>query len=145
MTRSGTCVAVDGRGVLLQGPSGAGKSDLALRLIDGGAELVADDRVVLEARAGVLSASAPAALRGLLEVRGLGIFRLPYRNRVAVALVAELGSGPDDRLPPPSTTAVLGHELPAIALAGERASAAARVRLALGAAVPVAGAMGDAA
>ncbi|MCE2474993.1 MAG: HPr kinase/phosphatase C-terminal domain-containing protein [Alphaproteobacteria bacterium] len=145
MTRSGTCVAVGGRGVLLQGPSGAGKSDLALRLIDGGAELVADDRVVLEARAGVLSASAPTALRGLLEVRGLGVFRLPYRISVAVALVAELGGERDDRLPLPNTTTVLGHELPAIRLSGERASAAARVRLALGTAVPVAGVMGDAA
>lgn len=145
MTRSGTCVAVGGRGVLLQGPSGAGKSDLALRLIDGGAELVADDRVVLEARAGVLSASAPTALRGLLEVRGLGVFRLPYRASVAVALVAELGGERDDRLPLPNTTTVLGHELPAIRLSGERASAAARVRLALGTAVPVAGVMGDAA
>ena len=145
MTRSGTCVAVGGRGVLLQGPSGAGKSDLALRLIDGGAELVADDRVVLEAHAGVLSASAPTALRGLLEVRGLGVFRLPYRASVAVALVAELGGERDDRLPLPNTTTVLGHELPAIRLSGERASAAARVRLALGTAVPVAGVMGDAA
>ena len=145
MTRFGTCVAVDGRGVLLQGPSGAGKSDLALRLIDGGAELVADDRVVLESRAGVLSASAPAALRGLLEVRGLGIFRLPYRTSVAVTLIARLGGERGDRLPPPNTTAILGHELPAIELAGERASAAARVRLALGKAASVAGVMGDAA
>ncbi len=145
MTRTGTCVAVDGRGVLLQGPSGAGKSDLALRLIDGGAELVADDRVVLESRAGVLSASAPAALRGLLEVRGLGIFRLPYRTSVAVTLIAQLGGERDDRLPPPNTTTILGHELAAIELSGERASAAARVRLALGKAVSVAGVMGDAA
>ncbi len=145
MTRSGTCVAVDGRGVLLQGPSGAGKSDLALRLIDGGAELVADDRVVLESRAGVLSACAPPALRGLLEVRGLGIFRLPYRTSVAVTLIARLGGAHDDRLPPPNTTTILGHELPAIELSGERASAPARVRLALGTAVSVAGVMGDAA
>ena len=145
MTRSGTCVAVDGRGVLLQGPSGAGKSDLALRLIDDGAELVADDRVVLESRAGVLAASAPPALRGLLEVRGLGIFRLSYRTSVAVTLIARLGTERDDRLPPPNTTTILGHELPAIDLSGERTSAPARIRLALGTAVSVAGVMGDAA
>ena len=35
---------IGGKGVLLLGASGAGKSDLALRLIDGGAKLVADDR-----------------------------------------------------------------------------------------------------
>ena len=71
----GTCIAIDGAGVLLRGPSGCGKSDLALRLIDGGAVLVADDRVSLEARAGDLVASAPDALAGLLEVRGVGIER----------------------------------------------------------------------
>jgi len=40
-----TAIAIDGRAVLLRGPSGAGKSDLALRLIDAGARLVADDQV----------------------------------------------------------------------------------------------------
>ena len=93
MTHSGTCVAVDGRGVLLRGPSGAGKSDLALRLIDRGAELVADDRVALVSSAGVLTASAPPALRGLMEVRGLGVFRLPYRTSVQLSLVADLFDG----------------------------------------------------
>ena len=39
----GTCVAIDGSGVLLRGRSGAGKSDLALRLLSTGARLVADD------------------------------------------------------------------------------------------------------
>ena len=38
-----TAVAIEGEAVLLRGASGAGKSDLALRLIDGGARLVADD------------------------------------------------------------------------------------------------------
>ena len=40
-----TCIEVDGVGVLIRGASGSGKSDLALRLIDAGATLVADDRV----------------------------------------------------------------------------------------------------
>ncbi|MBM3488544.1 MAG: hypothetical protein FJX67_18250, partial [Alphaproteobacteria bacterium] len=47
-----TCIAVDGIGVLVRGASGAGKSDLALRLIDAGARLVADDQVLVEAAAG---------------------------------------------------------------------------------------------
>ena len=145
MTHSGTCVAVDGRGVLLRGPSGAGKSDLALRLIDGGAELVADDRVALVSGAGGLTASAPPALRGLLEVRGLGIFRLPYRARVQVSLVADLVDDLGERLPAPHRTSILGHSLPAIRLSGKASSAAARVRLVLGAAASVVGVMGDAA
>ena len=145
MTHSGTCVAVDGRGVLLRGPSGAGKSDLALRLIDDGAELVADDRVALVSSAGVLTASAPPALRGLMEVRGLGVFRLPYRTSVQVSLVADLVDDEGERLPAPDQTTILGHALPAIRLSAKGSSAAARVRLVLGAAEPVVGVLGDAA
>ncbi|MCY4027267.1 MAG: HPr kinase/phosphatase C-terminal domain-containing protein [Rhodospirillales bacterium] len=145
MTHSGTCVAVDGRGVLLRGPSGAGKSDLALRLIDDGAELVADDRVALVSSAGFLTASAPPALRGLMEVRGLGVFRLPYRTSVQVSLVADLVDDEGERLPAPDQTTILGHALPAIRLSAKASSAAARVRLVLGAAEPVVGVLGDAA
>jgi len=73
----GTCVALSGLGVLLRGPSGSGKSDLALRLIDGGAKLVADDQVELALdAAGRVMARAPATLSGLLEVRGIGPAKL---------------------------------------------------------------------
>ena len=54
----GTCVELFGLGVLLRGPSGCGKSDLALRLIDDGARLVADDQVVLTEEAGRRGANA---------------------------------------------------------------------------------------
>ena len=40
-----TCVQLGGVGVVLLGASGVGKSDLALRLIDAGALLVADDQL----------------------------------------------------------------------------------------------------
>ncbi|WP_040850329.1 HPr kinase/phosphorylase, partial [Nitrospirillum viridazoti] len=70
-----TCVSVGGAGVLLRGASGSGKSDLALRLVDAGALLVADDQVALAAdpTATLLTATAPERLAGLIEVRGLGI------------------------------------------------------------------------
>ena len=68
-----SCVAVDGLGVLIRGPSGAGKSDLALRLIDEGAELVADDYCEVEAIGGVLQAKAPALIAGRMEGRGHGL------------------------------------------------------------------------
>ena len=77
-----TCLARDDEGLLLLGSAGAGKSDLALRLLDHGFLLVADDRVDIEAG----RARAPAALAGLLEVRGLGIFRLPFRTDVRLVL-----------------------------------------------------------
>ena len=42
-----SCVAIDGRALLIEGASGDGKSDLALRLIDRGATLVSDDYTCL--------------------------------------------------------------------------------------------------
>jgi hypothetical protein len=86
-----SCVAIGRRGVLLLGKSGAGKSDLALRLIDQGATLVADDRSILFVEKGVLHARAPASIKGLLEIRGLGIVALPARAKVRIALAVRLG------------------------------------------------------
>jgi len=84
--------------VLLLGRSGAGKSDLALRLMALGAELVADDRSDLFVARGHLWAKAPAAITGLLEVRGVGIVSLPFAAKAAIGLVARLGKAPK-RLP----------------------------------------------
>ena len=131
----GTCVAIDGAGVLLRGPSGCGKSDLALRLIDGGARLVADDRVSLEARAGDLVASAPGALVGLLEVRGVGIERLDAVARNTLRLVVDLVAPETvERLPEPATVQLCGVVLPLLRLDPFEASAPAKLRLAVKAA-----------
>src|SRR3954453_9015276 len=92
----GSCAARKGQGVLLIGEPGSGKSDLLLRLLDHGFELVADDRVDVEHG----EASPPATLAGLLEVRGLGIFRVPYVAPVPLALAVVLGRG--ERLPGPA-------------------------------------------
>jgi HPr kinase/phosphorylase len=120
----GTCVARDGAGVLILGPSGAGKSDLALRLLDRGFSLVADDQV--EISDGV--ARAPAGLAGLLEVRGIGIVQLPYLSDVKLNVIIALTEQPE-RLPRPERHAVLG--LPIVRLRAADASAPARVALAL--------------
>src|SRR5579863_3848988 len=77
-------------GVLLLGESGAGKSDLALRLIAEGAQLVADDRVELFARDGVLWAQPPKSLAGLIEVRGVGILSLSFEPEARIGLVVQL-------------------------------------------------------
>lgn len=108
----------------MTGPSGSGKSDLVLRLLARGFTLVADDQVVLQD--GV--ASAPPSLVGLLEVRGLGIVRLPHLPNARVALVVRLG--PDaDRMPQPEQDPELG--VPTIQLDPFRVSSAERVALAL--------------
>jgi HPr kinase/phosphorylase len=93
-----SCIAIGARGVLLLGPSGAGKSDLALRLIDDGAQLVADDRTILFLDKGALWARAPASIGGLIEIRGVGIVKMPARARVKIALVVNLGKE-GERLP----------------------------------------------
>lgn len=119
-----SCAARGEAGVLLLGPAGSGKSDLVLRLIDRGFLLVADDRVDIEN--GV--ARAPAGLAGMLEVRGLGIVRLPHLASARLALAVALG-GPAERLPSPARHADLG--LPLLPLDPASPSAAARVALAL--------------
>jgi serine kinase of HPr protein (carbohydrate metabolism regulator) len=91
LARAGRAFAAPANtGILLLGPSGAGKSDLALRLIERGAELVADDRTDLFVERGHLAARAPASIAGYIEVRGLGILELPYADKVRIALVVDL-------------------------------------------------------
>jgi HPr kinase/phosphorylase len=128
-----TAVSWSGAALLLRGPSGAGKSDLALRLIDQGAVLIADDRVDLRCEGGVLFASPPAALAGLIEARGVGLLRLPYHSDVPVAWVVDLVAGTEvDRMPKPETTALLGVLVPLVKLDPWPASATLKLRLAVG-------------
>lgn len=122
---------------MLLGPPGSGKSDLVLRLIERGWRLVADDQVVLAAEAGVLRAGPPPALHGLLEVRGLGIFRdLPVAASAPLRLAAHLVAREAvPRLPEPEGWTQAGVTLPAIRLDAFAASATAKLGLALDAAL----------
>ena len=120
-------------GVLLIGGSGSGKSDLALRLIAAGAELVADDRTDLFVLRGRLCGRAPARLAGLLEVRGVGIVKLPRARQVCITLVAKLGRAAE-RLPahrlyrPPAALGPLAKAAPpVISIAPFEASAPAKL------------------
>jgi HPr kinase/phosphorylase len=128
----GTCVELAGLAVLLRGAPGSGKSDLALRLIDQGARLVADDRVDLRLDGTELLASAPPPLAGRIEVRGLGILALPPLASARLGLVVELvDPATVERLPEPSQCSFLGRALPQIRLAPFESSAAAKLRLAV--------------
>lgn len=136
-----SCIAlpVDGAwcGVLLRGPSGAGKSDLALRLIDSGARLVADDRTDLTSEGGDLMARPPAVLSGLIEVRGIGILRLHADQvlaAVAVRLVVDLVPAiAVERMPETLFDILCGIRIPLCQLTAFEASTPAKIRLALGA------------
>jgi serine kinase of HPr protein (carbohydrate metabolism regulator) len=130
-----SCVVLAGKGVLLLGKSGAGKSDLALRLIDEGARLVADDRCELFVRGGKLCARAPASIAGLMEIRGIGIVSLAHAKSVGVAMAVTLGENPA-RLPertfyapPPGLKPRMA--VPMIMVNAAAVSATARIRAAL--------------
>lgn len=137
---NGTAIAIDGKAVLLTGAPGCGKSDLALRLIEGGALLIADDLVELRRAGDHLVASfpadAPADLRGRIEARGLGIVAVPAADgpvRLALVVTAHV---PEDTGNSYKSEVFQGLDatVPALHLALLEASAPTKVRLALGAA-----------
>ncbi len=129
-----TCVAIDGFGVVIRGHSGAGKSDLALRLIDGGAQLVSDDYCNVAVDAGRLHVTPPANIAGQIEVRGYGILKLAFRESVTVGLVVDLMPEADiERMPDHQTCEIDGVTVPCLAVNAFAASAPAKIRLVLGA------------
>jgi serine kinase of HPr protein (carbohydrate metabolism regulator) len=124
-----SAVAIGGRGVLILGASGRGKSSLALRLIDRGAVLIADDQVELAARGGRLQATALATIFGKLEVRGIGLVDCPAGGG-PIALAVDLDALPE-RLPEPAAIELEGVAIPIVALAPFDADAPIKVELAL--------------
>lgn len=126
-------------GALLLGPPGSGKSDVALRLIEAGAVLVADDQVDLSLGDGGLWGAAPAATAGLIEARGIGLIRLPFEKRARIAAVVELVTGEIERMParrwyqPPQTFRARGGALriPLFALNAFEAATPAKIRAAI--------------
>jgi len=137
----GTAIALDGQAVLLLGPSGAGKSDLALRAIGQSAgsltgsafQLVADDQVAVRRRADELTVEAPARLKGIMEVRGVGILALPTLELGRLVLLADLTTAERiDRFPDPwPTEFLLGIRLPVLRLVPFEASAPLKLALAI--------------
>jgi serine kinase of HPr protein (carbohydrate metabolism regulator) len=130
--------APEDAGVLLLGESGKGKSDLALRLIERGAKLVADDRTEIFVRDNALYARAPKSLAGLMEVRGLGIVALPFTAEARIAFAVEMIEEgyvprmpqPEKYLVPPELVLHEDERPPLIWLAPFEASAPAKILLA---------------
>jgi len=125
-TTHASAVLIGATAVLIRGASGAGKSRLALALIHSQAQgllrfsrLVGDDRVLLDASNGRLLVRPAPALAGLIEVRGLGIRRLPFEPVAAVGLVIDLNAADAERMPAreASQTAISGIILPRLAVA----------------------------
>lgn len=116
--------------VLLRGPSGAGKSDLALRLMEGGARLVADDQTELEAGRDLLMASAPQTLAGRIEVRGLGIMEVEHLAEAPLVLVCDLCTREEvPRMPSVEFSRIAEYDIPMLHIAPFEYSAPIKVRL----------------
>jgi serine kinase of HPr protein (carbohydrate metabolism regulator) len=117
------------RGVLIEGASGAGKSDLALRALDHGFRLVADDRTLVWASGGILFGRAPASLAGRMEVRGLGVMDESAVDHCRIVLCVR--DGTPERVPEPARVFHAGLSLPVLILPLLESSAPAKLRRAL--------------
>lgn len=121
------------RGVLILGPSGVGKSDLALRALDSGFRLVADDRVAVWTSGGALYGRAPDPLRGLIEARGHGVTTespVAFAEIVMAARCLE-ATQVIERMPAPEAETIAGTPVPLLRLDPREASAPAKLRRAL--------------
>jgi HPr kinase/phosphorylase len=136
----GTAIALAGRAALIRGAASSGKSDLALRclmqapttLVPHAAELVSDDQVLIERHDQHVLVRAPPAIRGLLEVRGLGILRIPAIEAGQLALVVQLVAADQvERLPETRTVVIAGVPVPYLELNAFETSAPLKLLLAL--------------
>lgn len=107
-----TCVSVGGKAAVFTGASGSGKSTLALRMIDLGAKLIADDSLFLSREENTLVATAPDAMQGKIEVRGVGFINVPYLNSAPIGLFVDMDTEESERLPPYRTIEMLGEKAP---------------------------------
>lgn len=129
-----TTIDIAGLGVLILGESGAGKSDLALRLIGGGALLVADDQTDVEVVGTELRATSPKPIAGLIEVRGVGVVSAATKRATRLRLAVSLTATTPERMPESRAWSLPGVAEPSIRLiemAAFEASASEKVRRAL--------------
>lgn len=125
-------------GILIRGASGSGKSSLALELLRADpkrARLVADDRVILSSVHGRLLADVPQALAGLLEVRGLGLVKLPHIAPILIRLIVDIVPAADcPRLPEEAQerAAIGGLSLPRFFLPAGGRGGCERIHAAIG-------------
>lgn len=110
----GTSVAINGKALLIEGASGSGKSSLALDMISRGAELIADDKIQAESRSdGTINLSAPSQIAGMIEARGIGVFRMEYCLSARLVAIVDMGAIETERIPNRKTV-FMGVEFPLI-------------------------------
>lgn len=116
LAHQATCVAIDGRAVLIEGLPGSGKSSLALALLDRGAVLIGDDGVLLDPHDGVLQVRPHPRTRGLIEVRNVGLIDRPVLDAAPAALVLALDRDAPRYIDRAETCARAGVSLPLVRL-----------------------------
>lgn len=116
--------------MLVRGASGAGKSTLALRCLEAGFRLVADDRVTVWCSGGRPFGKAPSPLAGLMEIRSVGIVSDVGLVCCEVVMVVDLVSAPQ-RLPDPMVAEVADVTLPLLQLAIQDPDLPLKLRAAL--------------
>ncbi len=107
-----SCVEKDGRAALLLGPSGSGKSELALQMMALGARLVSDDQTCIYKQSETLWSHAPAAIKGMIEARGVGLLAAEVADRARLALIVDMAQLENERLPPFRVQNLLGVPVP---------------------------------
>lgn len=107
-----SCVEKNGRGILIRGHSGAGKSAFALALMNHGFRLVADDQVRVAVEEGCLTAQPAEPLKGLIEVRGVGLLRMNHTPSCTLLYQVDLIPGYRyERLPASKRAKIQGVSL----------------------------------
>ena len=124
-----TSLVLGSFGILLCGASGSGKSSLALTLIERAHQsgrvgmLISDDQTIISTENGNLIASAPHAIAGAVEIRGAGLFEVPYQPQAEINLLVELlAADKAPRYPTDEKRELAGLMLPVLtlpALAGD--------------------------
>ncbi|MGF1502501.1 MAG: HPr kinase/phosphorylase [Paracoccaceae bacterium] len=126
ITMHGSAVALRDQGLLITGEPGAGKTSLAVEMMALGAELIADDWVQIErGRAVGLVISAPKPIAGLVELRGIGLIRLPHMDQAPLTCIVDMNRSTRDRLPMPHRRTLLGVACPVVSGAERPGLAAA--------------------
>lgn len=112
LTLHATAVALGGAGLLIRGAPGRGKSGLALEMMARGASLVSDDRTCLTRDGDTIVLTAPPAISGLIEARGLGLLYARTVPQARLAAVLDLDTTETERLPPMRETDLCGLRVP---------------------------------
>ena len=127
----GTAIALEDKGVLLIGPSGSGKSDLALRLIDSGATLISDDQTICQRRNDEIFLFPHKKINGLIEVRGVGIIKVPFIEDVKLKMIVQLIDKQPERIPVREEKKFLDLNIKFIKIIGKEASSTVKVKVKL--------------